>query len=114
MAEKRDIVRLKKRLSLKFGADAPPTRIAFTGDLSHEGMFIKTASPSRPGARIHVELTLHDGNVVHLEGMIRWAKKVPPHLIHMVQKAGMGVKILKFFSGEEMYRDAIAKSLPIP
>ena len=102
MAEKRNIIRLKKRLSLKFGTDAP-TRVAFTEDLSPKGLFVKTVSPLPPGTRVIIELTLPDGEIVLLEGMSRWRKSAPPQVIHLVNKKGMGVKILRFISGEEFY-----------
>jgi len=109
MVEKRNIIRLKKRLSLKFGIDAP-TRIAFTEDLSPSGLFVKTVHPTPPGSRIKIELTMPDGNVVQMEGMSRWKKTAPPQVIHLVNKKGMGVKILKFLSGEEIYRGYIAEA----
>ena len=103
MAEKRNIIRLKKRLSLKFGTDAP-TKVAFTEDLSPDGLFIKTVHPAPPGTRVLIELTLPDGEIVMIEGMSRWRKSAPPQVIHLVNKKGMGIKILRFISGEEFYR----------
>jgi hypothetical protein len=108
MSEKRDLIRLKKRLSLKFGFDAP-TKVAFTEDLSHDGIFVKTVYPSPPGSRVHIELTMPDGNIVKMMGMSRWRKSAPPQMIHLVKKNGMGIKILKFISGEESYLLFIAK-----
>jgi hypothetical protein len=107
MAEKRNIIRLKKRLSLKFGIDAP-SRIAFTEDMSPGGLFVKTVHPTPPGSRVKIELTMPDGNIVLMEGMSRWDPP-PPQVIHLVNKKGMGVKILKFISGEEIYRSFIAE-----
>jgi hypothetical protein len=107
MVEKRNIIRLKKRLSLKFGIDAP-SRIAFTEDLSPGGLFVKTVHPTPPGSRVKIELTMPDGNIVLIEGMSRWKKTAPPQMIHLLNKKGMGVKILKFISGEEIYRSFIA------
>ncbi|HTP64156.1 MAG TPA: pilus assembly protein PilZ [Geobacteraceae bacterium] len=108
MADKRDITRFRKRLPLKFGFDAP-NKVAFTEDLSHDGLFVKTVYPSPPGSKIHIELTMPDGNAVHLVGMSRWRKSVPPQVIHLMKKCGMGIKILKFISGEDSYRLLITK-----
>lgn len=108
MPEKRDLIRLKKRLSLKFGFDAP-TKVAFTEDMSHDGLFVKTVYPSPPGSRVHIDLTMPDGNIVKIMGMSRWRKSAPPQMIHLVKKNGMGIKILKFISGEESYQLFIAK-----
>ncbi len=103
MAEKRDLIRHRKRLSLKFGYDAP-TKIAFTEDLSHDGLFVKTVYPSPPGSRLLIELSMPDGSTVKMVGMSRWRKSVPPQVIHLMKKCGMGIKIVKFISGEENYR----------
>ncbi|GLI38756.1 PilZ domain-containing protein [Geobacter hydrogenophilus] len=106
MAEKRDITRHKKRLSLRFGTTTP-TRLAYTEDVSAHGLFIKTTNLCPPGTRIQVELTLPDEEPVFLEGMVRWTKKVPPQMIHLVKKSGMGVMITKFIAGEMAYRQFI-------
>jgi hypothetical protein len=106
MAEKRGIRRLKKRLSLKFGTDSP-TRVAFTEDLSQSGLFIKTVSPLPPGTRVIIELTMPEGEKVMIEGMSRWRKSAPAQVIHLVNKKGMGIRILKFISGEECYQRVI-------
>jgi hypothetical protein len=108
MAEKRNLIRLKKRITLKFGVNAS-TKVAFTEDLSPNGLFVKTGSPLPPGTRIKMELTMPDKNKVLLEGMIRWRKTGPLQAIHLNIKIGMGVKILKFISGEEHYRGYIAE-----
>lgn len=109
MAEKRDIKRMKKRLSLKFGIEAP-TRVAFTEDLSSTGIFVKTISPVPPGTRVKIELNMPDGDIAMFEGISRWRKSAPAQVIHLVNKKGMGIKILKFISGEEFYRRYIAES----
>jgi hypothetical protein len=108
MAEKRDIKRIRKRLSLRFGPDGP-TRLAFTEDLSAHGMFIKTVNLCPLGSRVKIELTLPDGNIAQIEGTVRWSKKVPPQMMHLVSKSGFGVKILKFSAGEENYNHLIAE-----
>ena len=77
MSGKRDISRFRKRLSLKFGIDAP-NKVAFTEDLSQEGLFVKTVYPSPPGSQVHIALNMPDGETVLLVGMTRWRKTVPP------------------------------------
>lgn len=106
MAEKRDITRHRKRLSLRFGIDTP-TRLAFTEDISMHGLFIKTTNICPPGTRLQIELSLNDSDSVFLEGMVRWTKKVPPQMIHLVRKSGMGIKILRFIAGEESYHSFV-------
>jgi Tfp pilus assembly protein PilZ len=104
MAEKRIMRRLRRRLSLRFGVDAP-VRLAYTEDITDHGLFIKTTNLYPPGTRIAVELILPGEARVLLKGMIRWSRKVPPTMIHLVKKAGLGVKILKFESGEGEFRE---------
>lgn len=103
MADKRILIRLRRRLSLRFGVDKP-VRMAFTEDVTDDGMFIKTTNLYRPGTRMVIELTLPDESKVNLVGVVRWSKKVPPNLIHLVKKAGMGVEIVSFVNGEESFR----------
>jgi hypothetical protein len=110
MPEKRNLLRIKKRLPIKIGTETP-NRVAFTEDLSLNGIFVKTVSPVPPGTRIKIELTLPDGSTVLLEGMSRWRKSVPAQVIHLVNKKGMGIKILKFISGEENYIGFLSSAL---
>jgi Tfp pilus assembly protein PilZ len=106
MAEKRIINRVRRRLALRFGNDTP-VRMAFTEDVTDYGMFIKTTNLYRPGTQIAIELILPDERKVNLIGMVRWSKKVPPNMIHLVKKAGMGVKILRFVDGEDTFMQFI-------
>ncbi|MHC1696469.1 MAG: pilus assembly protein PilZ [Geobacteraceae bacterium] len=103
MPEKRIIRRVRRRLSLRFGHDKP-VRLAFTEDVTDDGLFIKTTNLYRPGTQIAIELILPDETRVNLIGLVRWSKKVPPNMIHLVKKAGMGVKIFRFVTGEEDFR----------
>lgn len=102
MADKRIINRLKKRLAVRFGTDEP-SRLAFTEDISASGLFLKTTNIFRPGTLIRIVMELEGGAVVELEGRVVWAKKVPPQMIHLVRKSGMGVRIVRFISGDEEY-----------
>jgi len=106
MPEKRDIKRHKKRLTVRFGIDAP-NRLAYSEDISAHGLFIKTPNIIPPGTRIKIELALPNNDPVLVEGMIRWAKKVPPQLIHLAIKCGMGVEITRFVTGEASYQRLI-------
>ena len=102
MADKRDIKRLKKRLTMRFGTDEA-ARVAFSEDISRTGMFIKTANIYPPNTRITIDLDISDASV-RLEARVMWAKKVPQNLFHLVKKSGMGVRFLKFTSGEEHFK----------
>ena len=103
MTEKRDIRRHKKRLSIRFGIDVP-NRVAFTEDISKTGMFIKTPNITPPNTKIIIEFTFSNDQKVEIEARVMWAKKVPQNLFHLVKKSGMGVRFLRFISGEELFQ----------
>ncbi len=112
VADKRDIRRIRKRLSIRFGIE-DASRVAFTEDVSMTGMFIKTPNIVPPNSKIKIEFVLPDGPKVELEARVMWAKKVPQNLFHLVKKSGMGVRFLSFFSGEEAF-DEFFESIAIP
>jgi len=96
--------RKKKRLKLRFGIDYPK-RVAFSGDISVGGVHVITGQPERPGTKLLLEINLPDEQQVIAYGRVRWAKKVPPNLIRLANKAGMGIKISKFEVGEQALND---------
>jgi Tfp pilus assembly protein PilZ len=112
MAEKRNLDRHRKRFILRFGTDELPYK-AFTEDISTTGLFIKTAKTYPPGSRLLVELELDEQRRVLMETRVMWAKKVPPQLIHLVKKSGMGVRITRFISGEAAYCE-LCEELSLP
>ena len=101
MTEKRIIRRLKKRLTIRFGID-DANRVAFSEDISTTGMFIKTANVCPPNSRIRIEFSVDD-NLIQVDARVMWAKKVPQNLFHLVRKSGMGVRFLRFRTGEEHF-----------
>lgn len=103
MAEKRDIRRHKKRISIRFGIDEP-NRVAFTEDISISGMFIKTPNIVPPNSKIRIVFELDGNQKVELEARVMWAKKVPQNLFHLVKKSGMGVRFLRFQTGEDLFK----------
>jgi len=96
--------RKKKRLKVRFGVDYP-RRVAFTGDASPGGLHIITGQPERPGAKLLIEINLPDEQQVIVFGRVRWAKKVPPNLIRLANKAGMGVQLTQFELGQQALED---------
>ena len=97
------IVRLKKRLKVHFGIEETG-RVAFTENVSLTGMFIRTPNIYPPNTRIRIEFELAN-NKVELEARVMWAKKVPQNLFHLVKKSGMGVRFLRFHSGENHFNN---------
>jgi hypothetical protein len=104
VADKRDIRRIRKRISIRFGIDEA-VRVAFTEDVSMTGMFIKSPNIVPPNSKIIIEFMLPDGTKVEIEARVMWAKKVPQNLFHLVKKSGMGVRFLRFISGEDAFDD---------
>jgi hypothetical protein len=101
LADKRWVKRQRKRIPLRYGIDAP-SKVAFTDDITREGLFIRSAVVLNPGTCLKVELSPPEGNIL-LEAEIRWARKIPPNMLHKL-KGGMGVRILAFHAGEDLYR----------
>ncbi|WP_243369855.1 PilZ domain-containing protein [Geotalea sp. SG265] len=104
MADKRTIKRLRKRLTVKFGL-LQADRIAFTEDISHNGLFIKTANVASPGNDIKIELSVDGNTLVRMEARVMWAKKVPANMLRLVKKSGMGVRILRIVDGGEAFSE---------
>jgi hypothetical protein len=108
VTDKRDIRRIKKRVSIRFGIE-DVARVAFTEDISMTGMFIKTPNVVSPKSTIKIEIDLPEGNKAELEARVMWANKVPANLFHLVKKSGMGVHFLRFLSGEDAFDDYFEK-----
>ena len=100
MPESRIKRRHPKRFSLKFGFDKAE-KVGFTNDINYKGLFIRSAVVAKPGAKLRVEISHPDG-LVALLGEVCWSKKIPASMIHKM-KGGMGVQIISFLSGEELY-----------
>lgn len=102
MAEKRTVDRKNRRLQVHYGTD-DLDRVGFTCDINPEGLFIQTSNIARPGTILRVKVEIPNGDPVHLIARVQWAKKVPPKLLSLVKKGGMGIKIIRFLAGEEAY-----------
>jgi len=103
MAEKRDLKRHRKRISIRFGIDEP-NRVAFTEDISSSGMFIKTPNIVPPNSKIRIMFELTGDLKIEVEARVMWAKKVPQNMFHLVKKSGMGVRFLRFHAGEDFFK----------
>jgi PilZ domain-containing protein len=101
--------RIKKRFSIRFGIDEA-VMLAFTEDISMTGMFIKTFNVIPPNSRIKIKFDLPEGSGVELEARVMWAKKVPANLFNLVKKSGMGVRFIRFYSGEDAFNDFFERS----
>lgn len=100
--EKRDEKRLRRRFRVRYGMDGK-LRSAYTEDISEGGFYIKTAYIHRPGTTLHLEIDASEGTTVVMEGQVCWAKQIPANMIHLRVKGGMGVRVTRFVTGEELY-----------
>ena len=100
MAEDRFKKRHRKRISVNFGIDKIE-KFGFTDDITHEGLFIRSAVVVKPGVTIKVEIK-HPQGLIALIGEVRWGKKIPSNVLHKL-KGGMGIQIKSFVAGEEIY-----------
>jgi hypothetical protein len=82
-----------------------PSKVGFTSDISESGLCIKSFIVFKPGTVLLLEIEVPSGEIVRLEGRVHWARKVPPNLLRKVKHAGMGVKIINFTNGREVYLD---------
>lgn len=101
--DRRNNGRVRKRITLAFGIAGENGRRAFTEDMSPTGMFIKTANVSVPNTILSVELFSDSGSIC-FDARVMWAKRVPQNLFHLAKKGGMGVRIIRFHQGQELYQ----------
>ena len=93
--------RSKKRLSVKFGHDKLE-HLGYLSDVSSEGFFVESRIVYKSGVVLNCELTTRNGEIILIEGRVQWSKKGALHLNH-IMKSGMGIYILKFLKGEDVY-----------
>jgi hypothetical protein len=93
--------RNKKRLSVKFGYDKLE-HIGYLSDVSSQGFFVESRIVYKSGIVLNCELTTRNGETILIEGRVQWSKKGAMRHSH-IMKSGMGIYILKFLKGEDVY-----------
>lgn len=88
--DRRDNRRHRVRLSLRM---QPGDVASSTGDLSVSGVFVRSARVLAPGTVVRLVVNTPAGPA-WAEGVVRWAKRVPPHLLAHVH-GGMGVELTR-------------------
>lgn len=84
---KRELARRRVRMTLS----AEPGEIrAYTGDISHGGLFIVTTKVLPPGTRVRLKVQSKEGPALGV-GIVKWAKRVPAQLIRDA-RGGMGIE----------------------
>ena len=93
--------RNKKRLSVKFGYDKLE-HTGYTSDVTSRGFFVESRIVYKSGVVLTCELTTRNGEIILIEGRVQWSKKGAMRQSH-IMKSGMGINILKFLKGEDLY-----------
>ncbi|MEA3465392.1 MAG: PilZ domain-containing protein [Thermodesulfobacteriota bacterium] len=102
MPDKRRKVRIRRRVRTMYGSEIP-SKVGFTSDISESGICIKSFMVYNPGDILLIEIETSDGQFIRFEGRVHWSRRVPPNLLRKVKHAGMGVKIVNFINGQDLY-----------
>lgn len=89
--EKRKKRRYRKQLTVVFG-QTTCNHVGLTDDVSESGLLLRASRIYPPGTGIFIDLSgsAFNQQKVRCKGVVQWAKRVPPRMVHMV-KNGMGV-----------------------
>lgn len=90
--EKRRDKRHLKQLTVRFG-EKGREHVGLSHDLSTTGLLLKGNRIYPPKTSIFLELSLNSGEKVSAQGVVQWAKRVPPAMASLVQN-GMGIKFI--------------------
>ncbi len=106
MADKRYTVRYPKKIPVKFGfgflyEDGEAENISLSG------MFINTGAIYATRTVIKIEYALPKNIVVGIHGEVRWKRESSSQWVNTGKKNGLGIRIVKFYSGEQIYKDMI-------
>ncbi|MHB8763816.1 MAG: PilZ domain-containing protein [Deferrisomatales bacterium] len=80
----------RKRVRIRVHLE-PGGVTSMTGDVSPGGVFLYSARVHRPGSSVRLLLHLPDGREGEAEGVVAWARRVPPEFLSHV-RGGMGVQ----------------------
>ena len=85
---KRRFHRFKKRFDARFSSGDYKFR-GISGNLSQDGIFIRSTRSFIPGSPVDIELTLNENEVSTLHGIVKWSKKTTLPTI----PSGMGIEL---------------------
>jgi len=94
--------RVQIRVQVHFGLH-DIANMGFTEDISVSGIFLKTAVVFPVGTQLRIEMHPDSGGVIRLLGIVHWSKAVAPNLVWSIADAGMGVQVVRFLQGQEVY-----------
>lgn len=106
MPDKRIEKRRSKRLKLTFSTENDLPKIGFLEDVSENGLFVKSVFVYPPNSILSVEIEAPKNEKIILTGRVMWARRVPHNMMRRI-KGGMGLLILKFVEGEELFKSYI-------
>jgi len=90
--QKQGEVRYRRRLEVRFSDGANPSSIGFSGNLSLQGMMIRTPRVYAPGTILDLELRFA-GGTVKVRGRVMWAREGPMVWISS-GRIGMGIRFI--------------------
>jgi uncharacterized protein (TIGR02266 family) len=107
----REFPRIAKVLSLTFKSQASLVN-AFSGNVSGNGMFIKTPKPLPVGEQFSMKLLLpNDPEPLQIDCEVAWNRKEPDDIDK--QPAGMGVKFVKISDSDQRRLDNELKRMEL-
>ncbi|HET6419320.1 MAG TPA: PilZ domain-containing protein [Geobacteraceae bacterium] len=106
MAEKRLTGRYPKKIPVKFGFGNLYEN-GETENISLTGMFVNATAFYATRTVIKIEYTLPKNIVVGINGEVRWKRESSSQWIQTAKKNGFGIRIVKFYSGEQIYKEMI-------
>jgi Tfp pilus assembly protein PilZ len=92
MGDKRRHRRYSKRLKVEWG-EQDFSNTAFTNNISKSGAFVISGKLPKIGQNVHIKITGEAGRWFACEGVVKWAKEVPPAL-RQIQRSGYGVRFM--------------------
>lgn len=84
--------RLRRRVEVRFGDGVTPQGIGYSGNVSSQGIMIRTPRVYAPGTELDLELRFQAGTV-KLRGVVMWAREGPMVWVSS-GRIGMGVRFL--------------------
>jgi hypothetical protein len=90
--EKQKEARTRKRLEVRYGDGRGHVFMGYTGNVSPNGMMLRTPRVFPPGAVLHIELRFTGGRVT-LRGRVKWAREGPMAWLQ-TGRVGMGIEFI--------------------
>jgi hypothetical protein len=84
--------RSRRRLEVRYSDGSGPPLMGYSGNLSANGMMIRTPRVFAPGTILDIELRFARGRVA-LRGRVMWAREGPMAWVQM-GRVGMGIEFI--------------------